>query len=208
MSMFVFPYLIVLLYGSFVYPVWDRLGLHVQFLCVGLLSGIGVIISLRESLIRFTKWFLSSGCLWLFILINLWLFLMLFVHGVGRMARDGLLSGFLVALAAPFVVYSISNCSRPFWGRCVGISLFSVGLLECIYLGLYKFVGVPLNAKFLFSGLDLPRVFLNTRDGGFLALSVLICGVFLVDFYAGSEKQLKMSIGLFLEIFLLLFVGF
>ena len=116
-SMFILPYYFALLYGSFVYPHWDRFGLRVQILCVGVLAGIGVIVSSVSALRRFQLWFYESKIYRLSIYIVSWLLLMWWVHRAeGVMLRDGVFSGLLAIIASPFVVYCCLNCSR-FWRR-------------------------------------------------------------------------------------------
>ena len=171
MFFFMVPYWLVLLYGSFVYPSWDRLGLRVQVLCIGIAIGIGVIISLPASIKRFSSWLLLSDFRWYMPLLLGWLCLMWGVHGHSDlMGRDGLLSGFLCAISMPFLVYCSIFSRRLFWLRLLGLLLVIALLLDCAFLSMYRYFGFSFNDSFLFSGYNLPRMFLNTRDGNFLWL--------------------------------------
>ena len=65
-----------------------------------------------------------------------------------------------------------------------------------------------MNDNFLFSGFNLPRVFLNTRDAGFFALMLSILAVFAVDFNRFCVRSHAMFSKSRFHAFVLFFVCF
>ena len=161
---------------SFLYPYWDRFGYRWQCVCVSALLVVGLAFARMNTFSRFLAWFRRSRLVQISVAISLvWLFLMGIVHGFLGFQKDGLLSGLLFALMFPVSIYVWERVPRvSLCRRAVFVVLLAAVLLEDIFLTLYALVGESMNASFLISSANLPRVFLNIRDGNSMAVCLSI----------------------------------
>ena len=180
-----------------IYPVWERYGIRFQILCNSALLAIAIIICSQTALSRFVVWFRHSLFVYLLPIWLIGLSVMGWRHGFGFSSahHQGLISGFLGALCVPFICY-VMYAVRSFWiFNVLGLLVVAINVMECFFLGLYSYYGVSQNATFTLWGEELPRVFLNTRDGG--AWSVFMVGyvfvlwhyVFRENFYGGISLR-------------------
>ena len=167
-------YPIALLATVWVYPVWERYGIRFQVLCNSALIAMAVIVCSANALSRFSKWFWQSKFIYLLPLWLSWLMLMGFAHGFSASSvhGQGLLSGALLALVLPFVCYLFLSIKSRWILIAATVLLFVVVFSECLFLSMYTSMGVGHNNSFTFFGDELPRVFLNTRDGGSWAIAL------------------------------------
>ena len=185
-------YPLALLGTSWLYPVWERYGVRFQVLCISVLVSMAFIICSRNALERFSAWFWRSPLIFLVPLWLFWLGVMGFRHGILAESshRQGLLSGLLVSMAIPIVSYLSLSIRSKWILRLVPLSLMVVVLFESFCLAMYSYFGVSYNDSFVFFGVELPRVFLNTRDGAAWAVALAATSFYFLCFAQEAPARL------------------
>ena len=169
-------YPIALLATVWIYPVWERYGIRFQVLCNSALVAMAVVLCSADAFKRFSIWFCRSRFIYLVPLWLSWLIVMGFIHGfsASQMNGQGLLSGILLALVFPFVCYIFTSIKSRWILIAVPVLIAFTVFCECLFLSMYTSIGVGHNDHFTFFGDEIPRVFLNTRDGGSWAVALSI----------------------------------
>ena len=189
-------YPIAVLATVWIYPVWERYGIRFQVLCNSALVAMAVILCSADALKRFSRWFWHSKFIYLLPVWITWLLLMGFTHGfsASNMHGQGLFSGALLALASPFVYYVFASIRSRWILLTVPVLLLVVVFSECLFLSVYTAMGVGHNDSFTFFGDEIPRVFLNTRDGGSWAVALSIYAFYLWLKLSSRFDGIKMSL--------------
>lgn len=169
---FLFSFPLFLLFSFDVFPFWLRFGLRWQVLCVSGLLSASVLLLRRDFWDSFARWLISSPFVWVTPLLLVWLVVLGFRYGFTGFQSDSITAMSYLAILLPFACFVIRRWVSIFMVRALVLVLIMVVFLESIFLNLYRLVGVGWSQSFIISQIDLPRLFLNTRDGNAVALAL------------------------------------
>jgi hypothetical protein len=178
-------YPICFFFTANVFPAYERFGLRWQALCVSALLSFSTLILERKSAGRYWDWLKQSPFSLVLPAGFLWLFVLGVVHGFTGDQMDGLVSGCFALIMMPLGFYCWPRSSMNLFSRAIGLSLVLGLVLENIFLSLYAFKGLSPNFTFLFA-LNMPRLFMNVRDGNALAVGASILAFQFLNAAPGS----------------------
>ena len=163
---------VLLLFGLLLPPDWQRFGF--QWQALGLTAFIAISVLFSDSTIRdrYCSWFVSSRA-WLFVLLALlYLAVMTFRYGV-EPQRVSLASGYLFAVLSPVLLWISFSGVRLLHRFVLSAFLLLVLLVENTFLVVYRINETSPNAALMMRG-DLPRLFINIRDGNAWAIGASV----------------------------------
>lgn len=118
-----------------------------------------------------------------------WMLLLIWVHGI-LPQLESVLSLLFFLLILPVLIY-LASFSRRKWSFSLvaSIMLLTLLTLENVYLLRYLFLGESFNGVNLFF-LQEPRLFINSRDGNYLALGQVLACFVAIKHWCGSYRRL------------------
>jgi hypothetical protein len=178
------PFLSILI-APFCLLGFERFGVQWHVLLLSCLGAAALVVP-QAGFFPFVKRLLASRRVSASVAVFVvWLLVMGFVHGFAAQA-ESLLSAAMLLLMLPIGLYVALDPYRQ-WsiGDLALALLLLIVVLENIFLSSYFLRGLDLNQVYM-NVIGSPRLFLNVRDGNFLALTQ---SQLLVLFFFGRENR-------------------